>query len=53
MNNGFDFNNDGKVDELEEFLTYDLSRRAAKNNGCLTATLIMLIIPLILIVSLI
>ena len=58
MSNGFNFNNDGNVDELEEFLTFDLTQKQIKNmninnGGCLTATLTMLIVPVVLIVSLI
>ena len=58
MSNGFDFNNDGNVDDLEEFLTFDLTQKQIKNmninnGGCLTATLTMLIVPVVLIVSLI
>ena len=48
MGYGFDFDNNGKVDDLEEFLTFEMTRRAAKNSGCVTAILTALLVPVVL-----
>ena len=50
MNYGLDFDNDGKVDETEEFISFQMSQQAYKNikngnGGCLTATLTLIFIP--------
>jgi hypothetical protein len=53
MGYGLDFNNDGKVDSTEEFISFQMSRQAYKNikngNGaCLTATLTLILVPVFL-----
>lgn len=54
MNYGLDFNNDGKVDDTEEFISFQMSQQTYKsiksgNDGCLTATLTLLIVPVFLV----
>ena len=54
MNYGLDFNNDGKVDDTEEFISFQMYQQTYKNiksgnGGCLTATLTLLIVPVFLV----
>lgn len=54
MNYGLDFNNDGKVDDAEEFISFQMSQHAYKNlkngnSGCLTAILTIILVPILLI----
>lgn len=54
MNYGLDFNDDGKVDDTEEFISFQMSQQVYKNiksgnGGCLTATLTLLIVPVFLV----
>ena len=58
MNYGLDFDNDGKVDEAEEFISFQMSQQMYKNiktgnGGCLTATLTMILLPVLLVMYLI
>ena len=58
MGYGLDFNNDGKVDSTEEFISFQMSRQAYKNikngnGGCLTATLALILVPVFLIMAII
>ena len=54
MNYGLDFNGDGKVDDTEEFISFQMSQKAYKNikngnGGYLTASLTLLIVPVFLV----
>lgn len=54
MNYGLDFNGDGKIDDTEEFISFQMSQKAYKNiksgnGGCLTASLTLLIVPVFLV----
>ena len=54
MNYGLDFNNDGKVDDTEEFISFQMSQQAYKNiksgnGGCQTAILTLIIVPVFLV----
>ena len=57
MNYGLDFDNNGKVDETEEFISFQMSQQMYKNiktgnGGCLTATLTMFLIPTLFLMAL-
>ena len=58
MGSGLDFNNNGKVDSTEEFISFQMSRQAYKNiknrnGGCLTAALTLILVPVFLIMAII